>query len=109
VGYGPTLTDALGQVFTGLPGQTGGGGTGGGGQVSAAVQALLQQAEQDYTQAQDALRRGDFAAYGTAIGKMKQALDAARQAAGKGHAPAAVPTPAPSAPATPSPSASAGR
>jgi uncharacterized membrane protein (UPF0182 family) len=108
VGYGPTLTDALGQVFTGLPSQAGGGGTGGGGQVSAAVQALLKRAEQYYTQAQAALRQGDFGAYGTAISKMKQALDAAQQAASKGHTPAPAPTASPSATATPAPTAPAG-
>jgi uncharacterized protein len=105
VGYAPTLQEALAQVFTGLPGRaTGGTGGGtGGGHVSAAVQALLKQAEHYYSQAQAALKQGDFAAFGTDLTKMKQALDAARQAAGGGQASGAGPTPAPSA--SPSPPA----
>jgi uncharacterized membrane protein (UPF0182 family) len=96
VGFGATLTSALAQVFTGLPG-SGPGSTGGGsgGQVSAAVAALLRQAEKDYTQAQAALRAGNFTAYGTDLAKLKRALDAAQRAARPGHgaAPAATPKP----------------
>jgi uncharacterized membrane protein (UPF0182 family) len=96
VGFGTTLTSALAQVFTGLPGSGGGSsGSGSGRQVSAAVAALLQQAEKDYTQAQAALRAGNFTAYGADLNKLKQALDAAQRAAQPGHGAAPVASPKP--------------
>jgi uncharacterized protein len=101
VGFSTNLSCALAQVFTGLPGggSGGGGGGGGGGQISARVQALLAQAQSDYAAAQAALAKGDFATYGKELGKMKQSLDAAQQAAKPKQAPApgATPTPTPSA------------
>ncbi len=107
VGYGASLQDALAQVFTGLP-STGPGISGSGGTVSAAVRMYLQQAEQAYAQAQAALRSGDFAAYGQAIAKMKQALDNAQRAAKRAAGATPPPTSTPTAPAsaTPSPSPS---
>jgi uncharacterized protein len=103
VGFSTSLSGALAQVFSGLPGGgTGGAGGGGGGQVSAHVRALLAQAQSDYAAAQAALAKGDFATYGKELGKMKQALDAAQQAASPKH------TPTPGATPTPSPSATAG-
>jgi hypothetical protein len=111
VGYGTSLQNALAQVFTGLPsaGQGVPSGPGNTGAVSAAVRRFLQQAQQDYATAQDALRRGDFAAYGKAITSMKQALDNAQRAArtGSGGAPGGTPSPSPSpTAASPSPSPS---
>ena len=111
VGYGTSLQNALAQVFTGLPsaGQGVPSGPGNTGAVSAAVRRFLQQAQQDYATAQDALRRGDFAAYGKAITSMKQALDNAQRAArtGSGGAPGGTPSPSPSpTAASPSPSSS---
>lgn len=89
VGFSATLTGALAQVFTGLPGGTPGTtGKTSGGQVSAAVLALLQQAQHDYAQAQAALRAGNFTGYGADLAKLKQALDAAQQAAQRRHSPA---------------------
>jgi uncharacterized protein len=96
-GYGTSLQGALAQVFTGLPnvGQGVPSGTGAG--ASALVRRYLQQAEQDYTTAQAALRNGNLGAYAQAIAQMKQALDNAQQAAGKGSgaAPGSTPSPAP--------------
>ena len=103
VGYANTLQAALAQVFTGVPSQPGTGGnqgTGPGGtKVSPTVLKFLQQAESFYSQAQQALKRGDFSAYGRDIGKMKEALDKAKQAAQGGSPTAKGPS------ATPSPSA----
>jgi uncharacterized protein len=96
VGYGPTLQNALGQIFAGLP-STGPVLPSGTGQVSAAVRKYLAQAEQDYTAAQAALKIGDFASYGQDIANMKRALDNAQRAAGV--TPAAAPAPS----ASPSP------
>ena len=86
VGYGATLTDALGQLFGGPPSQPGGG-TGshpaqaGGSQANAAAVSYLKQAQNAYQQAQAALRSGNFAAYGRDMTAMKAALDHAQQAA----------------------------
>jgi hypothetical protein len=110
VGYGTSLQGALAQVFTGLPsvGQGVPSGTGAG--ASALVRRYLQQAEQDYATAQAALRNGNLGAYAQAIAQMKQALDNAQQAAGKGSGAAAgstpspAPTPTRAAGASPSPS-----
>jgi uncharacterized protein len=91
VGFAPTLQQALAQVVPGLAaGSSGSGGTGtgsgsgsgsGAGSVSATVRGYLQQAEADYTKAQAALKRGDFASYGKYNALMKKALDQAQQAA----------------------------
>jgi uncharacterized membrane protein (UPF0182 family) len=97
VGYAPTLQNALGQIFAGLP-STGPALPSGTGQVSAAVRRYLAEAEQDFAAAQAALKSGDFAAYGQDIANMKAALDNAQHAAGA--TPAAVPGPS----ASPSPS-----
>jgi uncharacterized membrane protein (UPF0182 family) len=109
VGYGPTLADALSQVFTGLP-ATGPAISGGQGTISVQVRTFLQQAEQAYAQAQTALRDGDFTAYGQAIATMKQALDNAQRAAQRGTGTVPAPAPSPSrsgaAHASPSPSPS---
>jgi uncharacterized membrane protein (UPF0182 family) len=82
-GFGKTLPDALGQVFTGLAssgassGRTAAGAAGGG---SAPVRAAIAQAEQSFAAAQNALKNGNFTAYGQDIAAMKKALDTAQQA-----------------------------
>jgi uncharacterized membrane protein (UPF0182 family) len=100
VGYADTLRAAVAQVFTGVPGQPGTGGnqgTGPGGtKVSPTVLKFLQQAESFYGQAQQALKRGDLGGYGRDIGKMKEALDKAKQAAQGGSPTTKKPSPAPS-------------
>jgi uncharacterized protein len=95
VGYGPTLQNALGQVFSGLP-STGPALPSGTGKVSAAVRKYLAQAEQAYAAAQAALKSGDFAAYGQDIANMKAALDNAQHAASAAPAASASPSPSPS-------------
>jgi uncharacterized membrane protein (UPF0182 family) len=95
VGYGTSLQGALAQVFTGLPSAGQGPPSGSGGAVSALVRRYLQQAEQDYATAQAALRNGNLGAYAQAIAQMKQALDNAQQAAGKGSGAPSGSTPSP--------------
>jgi uncharacterized membrane protein (UPF0182 family) len=108
VGFADTLVGALAQVF-GSVSQPSTGPTGpgtGGGHVSAVVLQFLLQAEQDYKQAQTALRSGDLALYAQDIAKMKTALDQAKNAAqptsggapGKhvGSSPSPTPSPSPS-------------
>lgn len=82
VGYGPTLSDALAQVFGTAPSQ-GSTGPSSSGAVSAVVRQFIAEAEQDYSQAQAALRTGNLALYQTDILKMKMALDQAQKAAQK--------------------------
>jgi uncharacterized membrane protein (UPF0182 family) len=114
IGFASTLPAAIAQAF-GTSGQqpvTGTNPSPGAppptapsGPASAAVQRFLQQAERFYQQAQQALKAGDFAAYGRDLASMKAALDQASAAAGGGTAPS--PSPQPSGPApSPSPSPS---
>jgi uncharacterized protein len=85
IGYAPTLQAALAQAFGVSSGQPTTGGappsTSHGAPASATVQRYLQQAELYYSQAQAALKVGDFAAYGNDLIKMKAALDSAQNAA----------------------------
>ncbi len=82
VGFQPTLSAALAQVFTGTqsPGVTSPGTTGGGA-VSGQVRADLKLAQQYYTQAQAALKAGNLADYAKFINKMEQEITNAQQAA----------------------------
>jgi uncharacterized membrane protein (UPF0182 family) len=104
VGYGPTLQDALGQVFAGLgapaptaPAPSSGGSGGSSGGTASAVLKFVQQAQQDYQLAQAALKRGDFATYGIYQKKLQAALASAQKAAqgGSGSGKAARPSPSP--------------
>jgi uncharacterized membrane protein (UPF0182 family) len=117
VGYAPTLGGALAQVFAGVAppstapgsgGSTGGSGGSSGGKASAAVLKYVQQAERFYQQAQAALKRGDFAAYGKYQNELKTALANAQKAAQgtTGSGKAAGPSPSSSPSSSPSPSAS---
>jgi uncharacterized membrane protein (UPF0182 family) len=105
VGYSTTLQGALAQVFgvappastaptppgSGSPPASGGSGTKG----NAAVLKFVQQAQQLYAKAQAALKRGDFAAYGTYQRELQTALANAQKAAQ--GTPVASPSPSPSA------------
>ena len=108
IGFAKNLQDALAQVFTGIPSQPTPAGTqppptkGTGPKASATVLKFLKQAEGFYSQAQQALKNGNLAAYGRDIAKVKGALDKAKQAAQGGSAPAGKTSPSPS----PSPSSS---
>jgi len=107
VGYAPTLQQALAKVFgtAPVPASTGTSppSTSPGAPASATVLKYLQQAESYYTEAEAALKSGNFGAYGNDLALMKTALDNATNAAkGTGHAAAPSPKPSP----TPSPSPS---
>ncbi len=93
VGYGATLQDALAQVVTGLPGAS---------EPAGSVSRFLQQAGQAYAQAQAALAKNppDWAGYGSAEARLKQALDNAQRAAQQAGLPAPAPSPTPSRPAS---------
>ncbi len=96
VGVGPTLQDALDDVFQGDAGtDTGEGdtGTGSGGDTGDGdpgeeltteeqLNRALADAQTAYNDAQAALREGDFAAYGEAIDRLGNALERAAQLSG---------------------------
>jgi len=104
VGFQPSLSAALAQVFTGsTPGQSAPGGAVTGGSVNARVIADLKEAQQLYAQAQAALRNGDLATYGQDIAKMEKQISDAQAAAKSGHTAATSPKPGPGSRATPSP------
>jgi uncharacterized membrane protein (UPF0182 family) len=108
VGFADTLADSLAEVF-GSTGQSGSGsGSTGTGQVNALVLGFLAQAENDYNQAQAALRADppNFTLYGQDIAKMKTALDNAQQAAKPGKTGGGSGGKSPSASSSPSPSPS---
>ena len=108
IGYAPTLAEALDEVFgrgagaavTPTPGTTSPPGT-----TSAdELRQAIADANAAFVAGQEALRRGDFAAYGAAQERLKAALDRAARASGTNGASASA-SPAPSArsSATPSP------
>jgi uncharacterized membrane protein (UPF0182 family) len=104
---GTTLSDALGQLFTGLKPEAPPGGTPPGGQtppggVAPTVAALLDQADQAYNDAQVALKAGDLAGYQRAVDRVADLIRQARAASG-----APPPTPPSSSPPSSSPPTSA--
>ncbi|HEY2553063.1 MAG TPA: UPF0182 family protein [Streptosporangiaceae bacterium] len=110
IGFATSLPAAIAQAFgtSGKAPVTGTSPPGGtpppttpSGPASAAVRHFLQQAESFYTQAQAALRAGDFAAYGRDLAKMNTALNQAIAAAGGSPAPSLSPSP-PVSPSSPS-------
>jgi len=109
VGFQPTLSAALAQVFSGsTPGQSAPGGTPGG-SVNAEVIADLKQAQQLYSQAQAALRQGDLATYGQDIAKMEEQISNAQAAARAGRTATTPPKAGAGGTATPSPSPTTSR
>jgi uncharacterized membrane protein (UPF0182 family) len=114
VGYADSLQGALNQVFSALgapapassrsgsqgSGSSGSSGSAGTGKVNATVLKFVRQAEQFYAQAQAALKRGDFAAYGRYQQELQAALASAQKAAqGSSGSPgthARTPSPSPS-------------
>ena len=101
VGFQPTLSAALRQVFSGsTPGQSAPGGTSGG-SVNARVISDLKQAQQFYAKAQAALRSGDLATYGQDIAKMEQQIANAQADAKAGHTATTSPKPSPKPSPTP--------
>ncbi|MQA94965.1 MAG: UPF0182 family protein [Streptosporangiales bacterium] len=85
VGIGDNLQDALNQVFQGAPPgeeppEDGGEQpppTGDGGQVSPELRSALNEASNAYDSAQEALKNGDWAAYGEAQKRLQEALNKA--------------------------------
>ena len=81
IGFDDTLKGALDQVFGGNSGTstttTGPSTTGGTGTKSQALANALQSAQQAMADAQAALAKGDFAAYGAAQNRLKSAIAAA--------------------------------
>jgi uncharacterized protein len=100
VGYGTTLQKALADVFGTAPSSTSPGSSPPSSShpqsTNPTVLKYLQQAESYYSQAQAALKSGNFALYGTDLAQMKKALDEATAAA-QGSGKAATPSPSPSA------------
>ena len=97
IGYAPTLAEALDEVF----------GRGAGGAVApspgaspapgtAPVDALrraIADANAAFLAGQEALKRGDFAAYGAAQDRLRDALERAARASGASPSPSASPSP----------------
>jgi uncharacterized membrane protein (UPF0182 family) len=114
--YGTTVAwgDTLGQAVSGLFGEGDGadeptepGGTGTPATTAAAqLTEALTEIQDAYQAGQDALKAGDFAAYGTAQKRLDAAIRKAQALAPQLVAGAATPTPLPSGSATPSPSPS---
>lgn len=84
----PTLADALARVFSGLgattqtttpPGPTTA--------TNPTVAALVQQANDHYNKAQEALKVADWATYGAEMKALQQVLNQLTQATGQGSAP----------------------
>jgi uncharacterized protein len=100
VGYGTTLQSALQHVFGTAPATTSPGTTPPPSShpqsTNPTVLKFLQQAESYYSQAQAALKSGNFALYGTDLAQMKKALDEATAAA-QGSGKTVTPSPSPSA------------
>jgi len=121
IGFAPTLDEALNQLFGGRSGATAGdaanngqtpatpapGATppagGGSTDAKAELKAALDEANGAIKAGQEALAKGDFAAYG----EQQKKLSAALQRALNAEAKIGTTTPSPSPSATPSPSASA--
>jgi len=88
IGFGNTLQDALNQVFGGSSGvtvnpATGTGSSGGTAPVGKTLKAALTAAEAAITASNQALKSGDFTAYGIAQNQLKAAIAAAIAAQGK--------------------------
>jgi uncharacterized membrane protein (UPF0182 family) len=90
IGFDDNLKGALDQVFGGNSGTSANGsstgnsgGTSSGGATSSSLAAALNSAKQAIADAQRALTKGDFAAYGKAQDRLKAAINAAIAAQGK--------------------------
>ena len=83
IAYEPTLTEALKSLFGKIPGLTdstpsGSGGSGGSGaeETDITQEQLIAKAQAAYNNAQEALKNGDWAAYGRYMEELEQALNA---------------------------------
>jgi uncharacterized protein len=110
VGFAPSFGDALNQVVKGVVVAPPSGGNVAPGTLTAAVRQAIADAQLAFNAGQDALKKGDWTAYGVAQTKLQDAinrLNAALTAASK--KPPTTPTPSASASAaspTPTPTAS---
>jgi uncharacterized membrane protein (UPF0182 family) len=78
IGFDDNLKGALDQVFGGNSGtSTSGGASGGTTATTSSLSAALNSARQALADAQRALTKGDFAAYGKAQDRLKSAINAA--------------------------------
>lgn len=106
IGYAPTLEEAIEQVLGGESkgdddqgGQDDKGGTG---DVQTQLAEAVKDAQEAYTDGQEALKNGDFATYGEAQERLKAALDkVARLQKQLGNQPGPTPTPGTSVSPTP--------
>jgi uncharacterized membrane protein (UPF0182 family) len=84
IGFDDNLKGALDQVFGGNSGTASGGGQSTGTTATASsLSAALNSAKQAISDAQRALTKGDFAAYGKAQDRLKAAINAAISAQSK--------------------------
>ncbi|HXA60202.1 MAG TPA: UPF0182 family protein, partial [Streptosporangiaceae bacterium] len=110
VGFAPSFGDALNQVVKGVAVAPPSGGNVAPGTLTTAVRQAIADAQLAFNAGQDALKKGDWTAYGVAQTKLQDAinrLNAALTAASK--KPATTPTPSASASASaavPTPTAS---
>jgi uncharacterized protein len=78
IGFDDNLKGALDQVFGGNSGTSASGGASGGTTATtSSLSAALNSARQALADAQRALTKGDFAAYGKAQDRLKSAINAA--------------------------------
>jgi uncharacterized membrane protein (UPF0182 family) len=99
-GYGATLQQALAQAFGQPSASTPPSGPSAPGKPNKAALRYIERAQRLYAQAQAALRRGDFTAYGRLLARMQAALASAQKAA-QGPATAPKPRPSPSSSRSP--------
>jgi uncharacterized membrane protein (UPF0182 family) len=96
VAYDSTLSAALADLFKvalPTPGQGGGSGNGSQAPASQRVQNLIAQANQVFQQAQNDLKNGNFAAYGTDLANLQSILQQLQQATGSSAPSSATPAP----------------
>lgn len=107
IGYAPTLDEAMKQVLTGGTDKGQKNNKDNTGDLRSQLAKALGDAQQAYADGQDALKRGDFNAYGAAQKRLKAALDKADSIQKKlGATPTSTPSPSVSGSGTPSPSRS---
>ena len=81
IAYESTLTEALRSLFGNIPGLTSAAGSGGTSEPSVigeeeGIEVLVTKAVEAYDKAQDALKSGDWAAYGRYMDELEAALKA---------------------------------
>jgi len=95
--WGETLGDALRQLLGGGPGPSPSPTPGPGGDLPSDVAALIEYANRHFELAQDALKDGNFARYGSEIELVRQALARLQELAGPSPSPSVAPSESPGA------------